>query len=222
MSAPKTQPPDFNEEQLEYLADLLRPFCCHTTGSHSPTHFREAPAEFCDLQQSKAWERLVELLGLRERLGAAVSHPKCGWCNDARERARAERDVKGLPRLEDVLRSCARTSGRRNVREREKKREAVAQFGGARFAVSYSWLHKLQEIGDCSWLHLRLPDFDPAAEIPADGYPVEHPGYRGEAAEVFLAVLRDAGATVLSAWGGTEWLSIAIANVTVPAAAAAA
>jgi hypothetical protein len=211
------RPPDFSEEQKRYLAQLLRPYCCHTTGQHDPRHFADDPSASCELQITSAWERAVEELGLSELIGRAVSSPSCGWCGDARRRAKEERELNGLPPLESVLQSFARLSNRRRVRAPKKVRSARARHCGRRIYVEYVWLQSVQDVGACSRIHLKPPQYDPTADIPEDGMPTEYDGFTDADREEFRRVLRDAGATILEVWGGGKWMSVAIANITVRA-----
>lgn len=53
----------FTGEQLSWLADIARPRCCHVTGEHSPTHFREKRF-VCGFQMADVAYRLRDALGL--------------------------------------------------------------------------------------------------------------------------------------------------------------
>jgi hypothetical protein len=199
--------PDFTPEQLAYLADILRPRCCHVTGMHSPTHWREDPAEFCDRQQADAWERAVEALGLS--FDRAPSKPTCGWCGDAREKAATERMTGGRPHLGDVLTKFAAWSLRPTPTD--GKSEYVAHYRGARYGASFKYRHSIQSVEhDVSWIHLTLPRFDPTTDIPADGHPKEKGALTDEEKAAILLYLTDMGATVVTTWGGKEWFSIAL------------
>ena len=201
--------PKFTDEQIAYLVRLLTPYCCHTTGMHDPEHFARAPEDTCSFQDSAAWERAVDALGLRERIPRAVSDPECGWCTRARQQAQEERVRGSLPSLASILRQCADLSAKPgpNVNETFK-----AYHDGARYGVQYEKAAMFQGIENCSRVLLHLPKFLPTAPIPSDGYPAKRARLSDEEEAALVRLLRDAGATVVKAWGGGEWLTIAIAN----------
>ncbi len=79
---------EFTGEQLKYLEDLLWLPCCHTTGTHDPSHYRERKY-VCVYQKEKALHRLCETLGLNPQ---TKSKDDCYWCNEGTE---AEEEKKG-------------------------------------------------------------------------------------------------------------------------------
>lgn len=71
------------DEALAGLRELLMPMCCHITGMHDPTHFREQKY-VCEFQKRYAWERTWKVLFGEEPTPAEIpSDPECGWCRDA-------------------------------------------------------------------------------------------------------------------------------------------
>lgn len=82
---------EFSKEQLKYLEELLWLPCCHTTGMHNPSHYRERKY-VCTLQKEKALIRLCETLGLNPQ---TKSRDDCYWCNRG-TKSEEERKGEGL------------------------------------------------------------------------------------------------------------------------------
>ena len=82
--------PEFTDEQIAWLRDVLRVRCCHVTGDHDPLHFAEQ-RYLCDRQKGSAWVRVVLALGFDDLADPSVAEPydNCFWC-----RRKAERSVQ--------------------------------------------------------------------------------------------------------------------------------
>lgn len=197
---------NFTQEQLDYLANLLRPFCCHTTGMHDPNHFEDKPEQFCSLQLAAVWRRVVSELNIN--VSHAVSNPACGWCSRARDAAKAERSSTRLPPLEQVLTRYAKLSQESDPAQ--KKLSSVVQFDGSRVDIGFAYSHHLQDIGECAYIHLRLPRYESGSPIPVNGYPKKRAPLTEDEKTAITATLTIAGAHVLAIWGGSEWLSIGL------------
>lgn len=76
--------PDFAPEQLEWLAGVLQPRCCHISGTHDFDHFTEQKY-VCETQKADRWNMLRRKLGLHRTVDAAVSatsrEEACYWCH---------------------------------------------------------------------------------------------------------------------------------------------
>jgi hypothetical protein len=80
--------PRFTKEQREYLARVLTPPCCHVSGMHDPTHFKENPKRLCDIQKSTAFENAIKRLRLKV---VATSADGCYWCERHEKETRGKR-----------------------------------------------------------------------------------------------------------------------------------
>lgn len=71
--------PKFTKEQMEFLREILTPPCCHVSGEHDPTHFREKPARVCYIQKQVAYDHALVML----RIGSVPGKSKknCYWCS---------------------------------------------------------------------------------------------------------------------------------------------
>ena len=80
--------PEFTDEQVAWLRDVLQLRCCHVTGDHDPLHFKEQ-RYICDMQQGAAWTRAVLALGFDDLAIPATVEPYdgCFWCSRRPERA---------------------------------------------------------------------------------------------------------------------------------------
>lgn len=61
------------KELLELWAYLP---CCHVSGMHEPTHFREKKY-VCEAQKAEAFERFCKDLGINPETKSSMN---CGWC----------------------------------------------------------------------------------------------------------------------------------------------
>lgn len=71
-------PPEFTDEQLVYLEALLAAGCCHTTGMHDPTHWREN-GTVCWQSMHEPYKRALRELNLDVPIRSDFD---CGWCRD--------------------------------------------------------------------------------------------------------------------------------------------
>ena len=80
-SAHRPPQPEFTDEQIAWLRDVLRVRCCHVTGDHDPLHFKEQ-RYICEMQQGAAWTRAVLALGFDDLAEPAGVEPYdgCFWC----------------------------------------------------------------------------------------------------------------------------------------------
>lgn len=73
--------PDFTEEQLQYLKQILVPPCCHVSGLHDPMHFRE-DRYICEKQKAKGFDNAWQtLFGKKIEPQDIPPRKDCGWCN---------------------------------------------------------------------------------------------------------------------------------------------
>ena len=71
------------EMTLERIRNIIRhPPCCHVSGCHDPTHFRNDPRKICYLQEGRAYQKIKMLLSINDREITAMSESDCGWCHD--------------------------------------------------------------------------------------------------------------------------------------------
>jgi len=71
--------PEFTQEQLRYLAELLAIEPCHVTGEHQPDHHLTSN-HICDIQRRGAWGRAMHELGFDHTNPRRRLHENCGWC----------------------------------------------------------------------------------------------------------------------------------------------
>lgn len=72
------------EDQKKKIVRAMTPYCCHVTGMHDPTHFKNNPEEICGLQKENAYDRLCNHLKLNPK---AMVNPKgCYNCQTEEER----------------------------------------------------------------------------------------------------------------------------------------
>lgn len=71
-------PPDFSNEQLVYLEAILAAECCHMTGMHDPTHWKE-DGTVCWQSMEKPYKRALRELDLDVPIHSAHD---CGKCRD--------------------------------------------------------------------------------------------------------------------------------------------
>lgn len=68
-------------DQRAALGRLMAPQCCHITGMHDPTHFKDS-RYICREQMTESYERLRHALGVPLlQPGEAASKSDCGWCH---------------------------------------------------------------------------------------------------------------------------------------------
>lgn len=76
----RTHRPLFDDEQLAWLEEMLRPRCCHTTGTHDPLHYEEG-RYVCADQARERYAALRAELGLgKAGPQDAVPEDGCHWC----------------------------------------------------------------------------------------------------------------------------------------------
>ena len=80
-------PLTFTEQQVEWLADVLTPRCCHTTGLHNPDHFVDQ-AFICADQWRDSAHRLVKQLGIEDRFTVESARPTEGCRSCERDAVR--------------------------------------------------------------------------------------------------------------------------------------
>lgn len=71
--------PKFTREQLAWLKIILTPPCCHVSGEHNSTHFKEDPKIVCGIQARGIYAKVLKELRFAEIPG--VSKPNCVWCH---------------------------------------------------------------------------------------------------------------------------------------------
>lgn len=88
---PSDNPVDFTPAQLEWLRQMLTPRCCHVSGDHDPTHFKER-RYVCEIQQAERYRALRAALNLGDAKPeeAIEADGGCGWCEYHREKAAKE------------------------------------------------------------------------------------------------------------------------------------
>ena len=74
--------PDFSREQLDWLAKMLTPRCCHVTATHDPRHYQEDRG-ICEIQTDERYHTLRNAIGLPKlKTTDAIPHPECSWCHE--------------------------------------------------------------------------------------------------------------------------------------------
>lgn len=73
--------PDFTDEQLAWLRDLLTPRCCHISGMHDPVHYTEKKY-VCESQKNGCYDRIREALNFgKVTPEEAIPRLNCPMCN---------------------------------------------------------------------------------------------------------------------------------------------
>ena len=73
--------PEFTEEQIEWLKDMLTPRCCHTSGMHDPCHYTEQKY-VCKSQKAECYDHTRLSLGMgRATPQEAIPSKSCSRCN---------------------------------------------------------------------------------------------------------------------------------------------
>lgn len=69
------------EKKVRAILEALTPTCCHTSGMHDPTHWKENKS-ICTLQKAEAFDRVLELLNIKYTPADVPSSKDCWWCNE--------------------------------------------------------------------------------------------------------------------------------------------
>ena len=79
------------------IEELLSLPCCHTSGMHDPTHYRER-RYVCKDQKADALENLCKALGINP---ITKSCADCGWCHGKDKWCPENRKGEGLHLFEE-------------------------------------------------------------------------------------------------------------------------